>query len=138
MFCFISSNSWLDVGFGAKLQEFLLRNIETKAIYDNHAKRTFSEADINTIIVVFKRPEGEKTADNLVKFVAFKKPFEIVLDEDNLRAIAGAREKLKTDDFRCVTLTQGELWKDGIAGEEKKQTEITENFEKPPLLEEDS
>jgi hypothetical protein len=35
VFCFISSNSWLDVGFGAKLQEFLLKNIETKAIYDN-------------------------------------------------------------------------------------------------------
>ena len=125
VFCFISSNSWLDVGFGAKLQAFLLRNIETKAIYDNQAKRTFAEADINTIIVVFKKPEEKNTADNPVKFVAFKKPFEIVLDEDNLRAIAGAEEKLKTDDFRCVPLTQSELWKDGIAIEETKQAEIT-------------
>jgi len=125
VFCFISSNSWLDVGFGAKLQEFLLRNIETKAIYDNHAKRTFAEADINTIIVVFKRPKEKVLTGNLTRFVAFKKPFEVVIDEGNLKAIAGAGEKLKTDDFRCVTHTQGELWNEGVAGEETKQAEIT-------------
>jgi len=125
VFCFISSNSWLDVGFGAKLQAFLLRNIETKAIYDNHAKRTFAEADINTIIVVFKRPKEKVLTENLARFVAFKKPFEVVIDEDNLKAIASAREKLKTDDFRCVPLTQSELWNEGIAGEDTKQAEIT-------------
>ncbi len=125
VFCFISSNSWLDVGFGAKLQAFLLRNIETKAIYDNHAKRTFEEASINTIIVIFKRPEGKHLADNLTRFVAFKKPFEVVIDEDNLKAIANAEEKLKTEDFRCVPLTQGELWNEGVAREDTKQAEIT-------------
>ena len=125
VFCFISSNSWLDVGFGAKLQAFLLRNIETKAIYDNHAKRTFAEADINTIIVVFKRPKEKVLTENLTRFVAFKKPFGVVINEDNLKAIANAREKLKTDDFRCVPLTQGELWNEGVAGEKTKQAEIT-------------
>ncbi len=125
VFCFISSNSWLDVGFGAKLQEFLLKNIEIEAIYDNLVKRVFAEASINTIIVVFKRPGGKKIADNQVKFVAFKKPFEVVISDDKLKAIAGAGEKLKTDDFRCVPLTQGELWKEGIAVEETKQAEIT-------------
>jgi len=124
VFCFISSNSWLDVGFGAKLQAFLLRNIETKAIYDNHAKRTFEEASINTVIVIFKRPEGKHLADNLTRFVAFKKPFEVMIDEDNLKAIANAEEKLKTEDFRCVPLTQGELWNEGIAVEDTKQAEI--------------
>jgi len=125
VFCFISSNSWLDVGFGAKLQAFLLRNIETKAIYDNHAKRTFAEADINTIIVVFKRPKEKVLTENLTRFVAFKKPFEVVIDEGNLKVIYNAKEKLKTDDFRCVTLTQGELWNEGVAGEDTKQAEIT-------------
>ncbi len=125
VFCFISSNSWLDVGFGAKLQAFLLRNIETEAIYDNQAKRTFEEASINTIIVIFKRPEGKHLADNLTRFVAFKKPFEVVIDEDNLKAIANAGEKLKTDDFRCVPITQSELWNEGVAGEDTKQAEIT-------------
>ncbi|MCK4732370.1 MAG: hypothetical protein KAT65_07925, partial [Methanophagales archaeon] len=94
-------------------------------IYDNHAKRTFEEASINTIIVIFKRPEGKHLADNLTRFVAFKKPFEVVIDEDNLKAIADAREKLKTDDFRYVPLTQGELWNEGITEEDTKQAEIT-------------
>jgi hypothetical protein len=101
------------------LQAFLLRNIETKAIYDNHAKRTFAEASINTIIVVFKRPKEKVLTENLTRFVAFKKPFESVIDKGNLKAIANAGEKLKIDDFRCVTLTQGELWNEGIAGEDR-------------------
>ena len=124
--CFISSNSWLDVGFGAKLQEFLLKNIEVKAIYDNHAKRTFAEADINTVIVMLKRPKEKKhLPDNLVKFVAFKKPFEEVLNEKNMKAIANARGKLKTDDFRCFPITQAELWKEGLKEEQARQTEIS-------------
>jgi type I restriction-modification system DNA methylase subunit len=126
VFCFISSNSWLDVGFGAKLQEFLLKNIEVKAIYDNHAKRSFQEASINTIIALFKRPaDGTNLWGNRTKFVAFKKPFEEIITTANLQTLANAKEKVKTDDFRCIPMTQGELWKEGIEGEETKQSEIT-------------
>ena len=125
VFCFISSHSWLDVGFGAKLQAFLLKNIAVKGIYDNHAKRSFEEASINTIIAIFKRPEDTSLAEKLTKFVAFKKPFKEVITEDNLRAIANAKEKLKTDDFRCIPLTQSGLWIEGVEGEETKQSEIT-------------
>lgn len=39
-FCFITSNSWLDVGYGKNLQEFLLKNVHIKAIYDNSVKRS--------------------------------------------------------------------------------------------------
>jgi type I restriction-modification system DNA methylase subunit len=125
VFCFISSNSWLDVGFGANLQAFLLKNIEVKAIFDNHAKRSFAEASINTIIAVFTRPEEENLGDKRTRFVAFKKPFKEVITETNLRAIGSAEEKLKTEDFRCVPLTQGELWKEGLTEEETNQAEIT-------------
>jgi hypothetical protein len=126
VFCFISSNSWLDVGFGAKLQEFLLRNIEVKAIYDNHAKRSFEEASINTIIALFKRPvNGTNLWNKWTSFVAFKKPFEKVITTANLQTLANAKEKVKTNDFRCIPMTQGELWNEGIEGEETKQSEIT-------------
>ena len=37
-FCFITSNSWLDVGYGKDLQEFLLKYCHIKAIYDNQTK----------------------------------------------------------------------------------------------------
>ena len=40
-FCFITSNSWLDVGYGADLQEFLLKHSHVKMILDNQVKRVF-------------------------------------------------------------------------------------------------
>lgn len=55
-FCFITSNSWLDVGYGKDLQEFLLKYCHVKAIYDNEAKRSFEHADVNTIIALFGSP----------------------------------------------------------------------------------
>ena len=35
VFCFINSNSWLDVGYGAKLQDFLLRRMRILQVIDN-------------------------------------------------------------------------------------------------------
>lgn len=56
IFCFITSNSWLDVGYGKDLQEFLLKYCHVKAIYDNEAKRSFEHADVNTIIALLGPP----------------------------------------------------------------------------------
>lgn len=85
VFCFINSNSWLDVGYGVPLQEFLLKNLEPLYIIDNQAKRSFKESDVNTVIVAIKRPE--KIVDNTIRFVTYKKPFDEVLSPDNLIAI---------------------------------------------------
>jgi len=41
-FCFITSNSWLDVDFGKDLQEFFLRYGHLKMVIDNQAKRSFA------------------------------------------------------------------------------------------------
>jgi|LGVF01.1.fsa_nt_gb type I restriction-modification system DNA methylase subunit len=57
VFVFITSNSWLDVGYGAGLQEWLLNNMEIVDIY-NQARRSFKSADVNTVIVVFNKPKG--------------------------------------------------------------------------------
>ncbi|KUK59051.1 MAG: ATP-dependent DNA helicase, partial [Bacteroidetes bacterium 38_7] len=46
---FICSNSWLDVNFGTWLKEFLLKNVPLHFIFDNQAKRSFANADINTV-----------------------------------------------------------------------------------------
>jgi hypothetical protein len=47
-FCFIISNSWLDVDFGAYVQHFLLRHTRLYAIYDCQV-RSF-DAAVNTVI----------------------------------------------------------------------------------------
>src|SRR5690606_3184446 len=54
VFIFITSNSWLDVGYGAGLQEFLLKKARVLEIFDNESKRSFKNADVNTIIAVLE------------------------------------------------------------------------------------
>ena len=118
VFCFINSNSWLDVGYGVGLQEFLLKNMEPIYVIDNQAKRSFKESDINTVIVAIKRPEVIK--DNTMKFINYKKPFEEVLTSDNLIKIEKASKIKSTDDFRVFPITKNELLKDGVELPEKE------------------
>jgi len=122
-FCFITSNSWLDVQFGFKFQRFLLRNIEIKAVYDNQAKKTFFEADINTVISIFKRPKsGLRLSDNILRFVAFRKPFENVLNKENILDIQLCFSPQSNQEYRCFPTTQMELWQRGLFEVGKKIT----------------
>jgi len=139
-FCFITSNSWLDVGYGKDLQEFLLKYVPICAIYDN-PKRSFAHADINTIIVLFGAPkigkqrqsifantkkENWQCLNNLAKFVMFRKQFEEVLtaknliDIDNIRAevkgvelIELIRNVVNSNEYRIFPLIQDDLLEDG-------------------------
>ncbi len=112
-FCFITSNFWLDVDYGKELQEFLCKYVPITAIYDN-PKRSFTHADVNTIIALFGAPEvkqrglgdwidrvngGNKVVwpniKSTAKFVMFKKPFEEVLSAQNLIDIENVKAKIK-------------------------------------------
>ncbi len=111
---FICSNSWLDVGYGAWLQEFLLTKVPIHMIVDNHAKRSFANADVNTIITVLHAPEKRKADPNhCIKFVAFKRPFEEVIITENLLEIERASRVTKNDEFRVYPITNNELWVEG-------------------------
>lgn len=127
-FCFVTSNSWLDIGFGFRFQRFLLRNIEIKAVYDNQTKRTFAESDINTVISVFKWPsKPDLVASNIVRFVAFKKPFEDVLTEKTLDDIQSCVELSSTESYRCFSVAQKQLWELGLSEESMKQISLDSN-----------
>lgn len=139
VFCFITSNFWLDVDYGKDLQEFLLKYVPIIAIYDN-PKRSFKHSDINTIIAVFGSPQikensifGLKIHDNnwlalshTAKFVMFKKPFEEVLTTENLIDIENIKVQTRgetiidfvknvvnTQDYRIFPITQEDLLEDG-------------------------
>ncbi|MFQ6091793.1 MAG: Eco57I restriction-modification methylase domain-containing protein [bacterium] len=118
VFCFINSNSWLDVGYGAPLQEFLLKNLEPLYVIDNQAKRSFKESDVNTVIVAIKRPE--KPGDNTIRFVTYKKPFDELLSPDNLIEIEQSSKVNSTEDYRVFPITRKELLKDGVNTAEKE------------------
>ncbi|MCM8772323.1 MAG: BREX-1 system adenine-specific DNA-methyltransferase PglX [Candidatus Omnitrophica bacterium] len=120
IFCFINSNSWLDVGYGAGLQEFLLKNMKPIYIIDNLKKRSFKESDVNTVIVLIQRPE-KKLDDYTIKFVAFKKPFEDVINAEVIKRIEKANKPIFDDeDFRIFPKTKRELLLEGVEEPEEE------------------
>lgn len=139
-FCFITSNSWLDVAYGKCLQEFLLKYVPIAAIYDN-PKRSFKHSDINTIIALFHAPQFKlerifglgyqkdlhwHAISNTAKFVMFKKPFAEVISSKNLIDIENMKAKVRgesvtelvnnlvhTEDYRVFPVVHGDLLEDG-------------------------
>ncbi len=129
-FCFVTSNSWLDVDYGKELQEFLLKYVPVIAICDNQSKRTFEHADINTVIVFLGAPLeifetqakfGKLVAEQEVwpalskvaRFVMFKRPYEEVINSKNLIDIENANQILRTNSYRICAIKQDELLEDG-------------------------
>jgi hypothetical protein len=115
-FCFITSNSWLDVGYGADLQEFLLKHSHVKLILDNEVKRSFAQADVNTVIVLLAPPD-DRREDGLSKtarFVMFKKPFEEVARAEVFKAIEAVTERQSTEAYRVTARPQRELLEEGL------------------------
>lgn len=128
-FCFINSNSWLDVGYGASLQDFLLKNIAIQQVIDNQARRSFKESDVNTIIVMLKRPKDgdwETLKDNAPKFIAYRQPFESAANAENLLLEEWADSAQSTKEFRVYPIRQGDLWLDGLEVPEETETPFME------------
>jgi len=116
-FCFITSNSWLDVGYGKDLQEFLLKHSQAKMILDNEAKRSFSQADVNTIIALLGPPDDRRPVglDRTTRFVMFKVPFEEVLSPVVFQEIEEATGRLVRPEFRVIARQQRDLHEEGLA-----------------------
>jgi len=114
-FCFITSNSWLDVGYGKSLQEFLLKHCHIKMVIDNQAKRSFASADVNTIIVLFSSPDMKKITrlDETARFVMFKEPFEHILSPVIFEEIETAKKRKTTPEYRVNPIVQKLLLEDG-------------------------
>ena len=134
--CYISSNSWLDVGYGKILQEILLKRVPIVAIYDNQVKRSFKHADINTIIAILKAPKtkdfDKEIKENEVSFVMFKKPFEEIMFSEifiDLEKKEGFKEypegkRRETEIFRIHKTNQKDLYE---FGKDKKTGEYIGN-----------
>ncbi len=80
---FVCSNSWLDVGYGAKLQEHLLKNARVDAVYESAVERQFSTAQINTIISVISKSLSE--VDEGIRFVSLRDEFEVAISDASKR-----------------------------------------------------
>ncbi|MCL6641908.1 MAG: Eco57I restriction-modification methylase domain-containing protein, partial [Candidatus Bipolaricaulota bacterium] len=115
-FCFITSNSWLDVGYGADLQEFLLKHSHVKLVLDNEVKRSFAQADVNTVIVLLAPPDDrrEHGLDRTARFVMLKRPFEEIARAEVFKEIEAVTERRSTEAYRATARPQRELLEEGL------------------------
>jgi len=123
-FCFITSNSWLDANYGADLQEFLLKHSHVKMVLDNQVRRTFANADVNSIIVLFSAPDDRRewALEKTARFVMFRVPFEHILSPVIFDEIEEATERKATKEYRIYPIQQGKLLEDGCEIPEQEET----------------
>jgi len=135
-FCFITSNSWLDVGYGKDLQEFLLRQSHVKLVLDNQVKRSFAESDINTVIVLLGAPSDERDAGrkHTARFVMCTVPFEQILSPVALQKIEEAKRRTTRPEFRVHPKDQRALLEEGLARDEAEEGETRRRKRTGPLI----
>ncbi len=135
VFCFITSNSWLDVEFGKALQEFLLKRTNIYGIYDNK-KRSFSQADINTIIIVTSNPKSaskeKEILSNIARFVMFSEDYGKVTNKETIKELI-KEDKLKNNnskiysnivqmnEYRMTMVKQNDLYNDSLEKNDENQ-----------------
>lgn len=131
---FICSNSWLNVGYGAWIQKFLLKHCLVHFIIENQAKRSFANADVNTIISIIDSPlsnRKEFSPERKYKFISFKKPFEEVIFSENLIDIEHQQNQICDNNFfRSYAISIEKLTEDGSLYEnlEEKKLKLGKYF----------
>lgn len=139
-FGFIVSNAWLDVEYGAGLQEFFLNNYKIVAIIESKVERWFEDADINTSIILLEKASGvqykKERDESLVRFVYLLKPLRRFIPPaenmwekqvDRLRSIDSLLKTIlahdefyQNEDLRIYPKKQSELYEEGFDIESHK------------------
>lgn len=83
MHVFVCSNSWLDVSYGAKLQQHLLKIARVDAIYESAVERQFSTAQINTIVSIIAKSPSDCSQE--IRFVSLRDEFEVAIADASKR-----------------------------------------------------
>jgi hypothetical protein len=120
-FCFIISNSWLDVEYGSFVQHFLLKHTQLYAIYDCNV-RSFA-AKVNTIIYFHSGITNANLTENQyktflpsgdnIKFIMNKADYTDTAYAPLLIEQEHCRENTFMTHYRIITKTTEELWDEG-------------------------
>jgi type I restriction-modification system DNA methylase subunit len=103
---YITSNTWLDVGFGEGLKQFFLDHFKLLAMVEFDAA-VFGTALVNTCVSILEKEEElERRCKNLVRFVRIKKATEI---RKMVNLITSAEEDHEDDQIRVVVKAQEAL-----------------------------
>jgi hypothetical protein len=119
-----------------------LRYGDLRVVIDNRKKRSFAQADINTVIVLSGAPRRKKPLSeqemkgHKVRFVAFQVPFDVAISpvifseifDDSLYEPIGNISVLRRHEFRAILANNEDLYKEGLlerdaeeGGEENKK-----------------
>jgi type I restriction-modification system DNA methylase subunit len=103
---YITSNTWLDVGFGKGLKKFFLDHFKILAIIEFDSA-VFGKALVNTCVSILEKAEtDEERLNNVVKFVRLKKPMNIT---EVIKTIQTMNKNYENDRIRIVIRSQSEL-----------------------------
>lgn len=126
-FCFIISNSWLDVEYGSFVQHFLLKHTQLYAIYDCNV-RSFA-AKVNTIIYFHSGITNANLTENQYKtFVPSGDSIKFIMNKADYTETAYApllieqehcRENTFMTHYRLITKKSDELYLEAFDENEK-------------------
>lgn len=99
-------------------------------VLDNQAKRSFAQADVNTVIALFSSPDDHRdwTLNKTARFVMFKVPFEHILSPIIFDEIEATRERKVTPEYRTSPAIQKTLLEDGWEWPEEADEEAKKRF----------
>jgi len=104
---YITSDTWLDVGFGEDLKKFFLDHFKIQAIlwYD---VRAFERALVGTCIPILEKQEisAEERNENIVKFIRIKKP---ISPEEISKIIETSSISFEDERVNVFSIKQSEL-----------------------------
>jgi len=123
---YVTSSSWLDVDYGVRLQEGILRNSQVNRILDNRKQRTFVEADVNTVITSLTKTKNEILRGDTA-FCSIYAPYNELVEADTMSKLLVDTEPAsssiefegqpltlnRTDDFRKIRISESSLWQFG-------------------------
>ncbi|MBU0513196.1 MAG: N-6 DNA methylase, partial [Proteobacteria bacterium] len=125
--CFLTPSQWLDVEYGFRLQEWILRHFELMAVFESVDEPWFEGARVATTVTILKRQTDEKKRmENQVRFVQLRRSMAEVLAHDGtMRGVVRVTDafrdeilKLKENTvnqrYRARVVRQGALWTEGV------------------------
>jgi len=75
----ISSNAWLNAGYGLALRRFLKDRFRIRLVVEPQEERWFGSSAVNTGVTLLARRAPGDTTDDVVRFAALRAPLERVL-----------------------------------------------------------
>jgi len=109
---FVTSDRWLDVGYGKDLQEFFLDNFKIRAII-TFDKKVFDEPMIGSCVTILEECSDKKLRDrHFVNFLRIKKRMDMTEIVEKAQTSFDSEAWIESEKYRLMTKKQCDLRKE--------------------------